>query len=419
MGLPDGGGGRITSRMRTVIKISIVALPALVFATALDARDWPQWRGPDRNGISTETAWLTQWPAEGPKTAWRAQVGLGFSSFAVAGGRAVTLGHADDKDTVFCFDTGTGRVLWKHSYPAELGDKFFDGGTTGTPVIEGGRVYTLSRWGDAFCFEAADGKIVWSKNVQQETGARVPDWGFTGAPLVQGDRIYLNVGDAGLALDRKTGAIVWKSAPKSAGYSTPFPMVSGSDALLVFGSGQSYVAVHPSDGREAWRIRWLTQYGVNAADPIVDGNRVFLSTGYGKGAGLFQLGGAEPSPVWKSKVLRTQLNAAVLFQGHLYGVDGDTTDRAALKCVELSSGTEKWAEEGFGSGGVVIAGGQLIALGGTGELMVAPATPAGFKPTARAQVIGGKTWTAPVLADGRVYCRNSRGEVVCLDLRKP
>lgn len=397
----------------------LAAVLAAVAAPSASALDWPHWRGPDRNGISAESKWLHEWPADGPKVSWRAEVGLGFSSFVVADKRAFTLGHADEQDTVYCFDAATGRVLWKHTYPAELGDKFFEGGTTGTPTVAGDQVFVLSRWGDCFCLAVADGKVVWSKNVLQETGTRPSDWGFTGAPLVQGDRVFLNVGEAGLALDRKTGAIAWSSAKKEAGYSTPVPSRDGAEDLGIFSSGEGYSAVRLRDGQRVWSVRWLTQYGVNAADPILSDGRVFLSTGYGKGAGLFKLGTPEPEPVWKSKVLATQLNPAVLLDGHLYGVDGDTTGKATLKCVELATGKESWTVPGFGSGGVIIAGGRLLALNGTGELITAPATPTGFKPTARAQVLGGKTWTAPVLANHRVYCRNSRGEVVCLDLQTP
>jgi len=280
------------------------------------------------------------------------------------------------------------------------------------------RVFWLSRWGDLFCFNVADGKVIWNKNVQTETKARVPDWGFTGAPLVLGDTLILNVGDAGLALDKKSGAIRWQSATKSAGYSTPLPLKQGSDTLAILGSSQSYVAVNANDGKEAWRIRWLTQYGVNASDPIIDGDRMLLSTGYGKGSALFQLGGAEPKELWKSKSLRTQMNGAVLYKGHLYGVDGDTTEKASLKCIEFASGTEKWKHANFGTGGLILADGKLIAISGTGELVVAPASPEGFTPAARAQVLGGKCWTAPVLADGRIYCRNSRGDIVVVDVRK-
>jgi outer membrane protein assembly factor BamB len=409
-----------TSAGRMIVpgKSFSVSLIALLCALPLVAGDWPQWRGPDRNGISTESGWVDAWTGAGPAIAWKAQVGLGFSSFVIAGGRAFTAGHADEKDTVFCFNAATGQIVWKHSYPADLGDKYYEGGTTGSPTIDGDRVYWLSRWGDTFCFNAADGKILWSKNVQQETKARVPDWGFTGAPLVLGDKLILNVGETGLALDKRTGAILWQSSTKSAGYSTPLPIKRGNDTLVVLGSGQAYVAVNAQDGKEAWRIKWLTQYGVNAADPIIDGDRLFLSTGYGKGAALFKLSGATPEEIWKSKALRTQLNGAVLYQGHLYGVDGDTTEKASLKCLDFATGAQKWQQPNFGSGGAIIADGKLIAVSGAGELMIAPASLDGFKPTARLQVFGGKCWTAPVLADGRIYCRNSRGEIAVVDVRK-
>jgi outer membrane protein assembly factor BamB len=395
----------------------VLAAFALATISHTLAADWPQWRGPDRNGISQEKDWKDQWPDEGPKIAWKAKVGLGYSSIVIADGRAFTVGHEDGKDTIFAFEVETGKEVWKHSYAAELGDKYFQGGTTGTPTIEGNRLYWLSRWGDLFSFDAATGKIVWNKNIQKETGAVLPDWGFTGAPLVYENLLVLNVGEGGVAVDKASGKLVWASATKKAGYSTPLPFKEKDRTLLVIGSAQAYVAVEPKSGAEAWRIRWVTEYGVNAADPIITENHIFLSTGYGKGAALFTRSNLE-SPVWKSKVLRTQLNPGILLDGFVYGVDGDTSEKARLKCIDFNTGQEKWSEATFGSGGIIVANGKIIALSAQGELMVAPATSSGFKPTARAQVLGGTSWTAPVLANGRVYCRNSRGDLACVDLRK-
>ena len=147
--------------------------------------------------------------------------------------------------------------------------------------------------------------------------------------------LILNVGDACTAVEKETGKIVWQSAKKNAGYSTPLPFKEDDKTLVVLGSAQNYVAVDPETGKEAWRTRWVTQYGVNAADPILVQDKMFLSTGYGKGAGLFDLGDGEPAEIWKSKVLRTQLNPGVYYKGHVYGIDGDNTDKARLKSIEF------------------------------------------------------------------------------------
>jgi len=401
------------------MKRLLIVLLIAVGAARAAADDWPQWRGPQRNGISAETGWRDQWPEAGPPLLWKADVGIGFSSLAVAQGRVYTLGNADDTDTVFCFDADTGRRIWSHAYPSDLGDKFYEGGPTSTPTVDGDRVFTISKWGDLFCFEAATGKIVWSKNVQKETGLPVPAWGFGGSPLVQEDLLLLNVGEAGVALDKKTGKPVWKSAAQEPGYSTPLPFRRGDDGFLLFSSGKAYVAVNPKTGREAWRMKWITNYGVNAADPIVDGDRVFISSGYGKGSTLLRLGAAEPEVLWQNKAIRTQMNPCVLLGGHLYGIDGDAASKTALKCIEFATGTEKWAQPIAGSGAVAAADGKLLVLCGNGELKVAPASPDGFTPTAKARVLEGKCWTVPVLANGRIYCRNAEGRVVCVDVRKP
>jgi outer membrane protein assembly factor BamB len=381
------------------------------------AADWPQWRGPQHNGISQETGWQAQWSGNGPRQLWTAEVGLGFSSFVIADGRVFTTGHADGKDTVFCLDAVTGKVKWKHSYPADLGDKYYEGGTSATPTVAGDRVYHLSRWGDAFCFDAASGKIVCQTNVQKDTGANIPDWGYAGAPLVHEGLLILNVGKSGCALDRATGKLVWKSDDDNSGYSTPLLRKRADGVEVILGSGRSYLAVNPKNGQLLWEHRWNTSYGVNASDPIVSGDHVLITSGYNKGAALLKIDGDTPVQVWQNRSFRNQFTSSILIGGHVYGIDNDESKSASLKCIEYLTGTEKWADAGVGFGSLMAADGKLLVLTSKGELICAKPSPAKFDVISRAKVIEGKCWAQPVLANGCIYIRNSEGRVVCLDVR--
>jgi outer membrane protein assembly factor BamB len=394
----------------------IPLLVIAIFATPLYAEDWPNWRGPSHNGISAEKGWKTDWPADGPPVLWKADVGIGFASFSVAGGRVYTTGHDKEQDTLFCFDAATGKEIWKHSYPAELGDKYYEGGTSATPTVSGNKVFHLSRWGDAMCLDAASGKVVWSKNVATETEAEIPDWGFAGSPLVLGDLVFLTVGKHGMAVAKSSGDVKWKSGTEPAGYATPLPFL-GKPGQLLFSGAKAYFCVEESTGKPVWDYPWRTQYGVNAADPIVSDGQIFISSGYNKGCTLIKVEGNKPSKVWESKVMRTQFNSCVLVDGHLYGPDGNDGDKGPLKCLEWKTGKVKWERKGFGVGGVTVADGKLIALSARGELMVAPVSSEKFEPSSEAQVLGGRCWTTPVLANGRIYCRNAAGDVVCLDVK--
>lgn len=398
------------------MKAATLLIATLLSPAALPAADWPIWRGPAYDGISTETGWTL--PAD-PQPLWEAQVGLGFSSFTISQGRLLTTGHAGGQDTVFCLDTATGKELWKHSYPADLGDKYYEGGTSATPVFDGDKAYHLSRWGDLLCFDAATGKVLWEKNVQKETGADLPDWGFAGAPLVQGALLILNVGQAGLAVEKATGKIVWKSETGPAGYSTPYPITWDGKKLAVIGSAAAWVAVEVGTGKQLWSHRWNTRYGVNAADPILSGEHLFISSGYNKGCALLKLTAAAPEKVWENKNLKNQFNSSILLDGHLYGIDGDQNSRCALKCVRLSDGAELWDAKETGFGSLTAADGKLIILTAKGELIIAKATPAEFDVITRAQILNGKCWSVPVLANHHLYARNSEGRVICLPLGKP
>ena len=388
------------------------SLLLLAFVTSSFAADWPIWRGPNHDGISAEKLAGTV-----VKKLWNAQIGIGFASFTVAEGRVYTTGHADGKDTVFCLDAASGKQVWKHDYAADLGDKYYEGGTSATPTIEGGKAYHLSRWGDLFCFDAASGKIVWQKNIQKETEADIPDWGYAGSPLVSGKLLILNVGKAGTAVEKTTGKLVWKSDTANAGYSTPYPISVNGKAQVVLGSGRAYKGVDPANGTVFWEHTWSTSYGVNAADPILSGTQLFISSGYNKGCALLDLASATPTEVWRSRVMKNQFNSSVLIEGHLYGSDGDEGKTSSLKCIDFATGTEKWSEASTGFCSLMAADGKLIVLTANGELIIAKASSAKFEPISRTQVLKGRCWSAPVLANGRIYVRNAAGEMACLSIQ--
>jgi outer membrane protein assembly factor BamB len=402
---------------RALRSVVLVAAGCVLGVAATYGSDWPHWRGPDYNGISSEKGWIDHWPAAGPVVQWKAKVGTGFSSFSVADGRVYTMGNANNADTVYCLNAESGEEVWKYSYPSDLGDKFFEGGPTATPTVDGNRVYTIGRWGDLFCFDAAKGTINWSTNLAKPANLKVPTWGLSGSTLVLDGALFLNLGESGLALDKTDGHVLWSSPNRDPGYSTPLPWKTAAGTALLFGGASAYRAVDAKTGTVAWKLQWLTSYGINASDPVIAGDHIFISTGYGKGAVLIKPGAAEPEVVWKSKVMRNQFNSSILLNGFLYGVDGDVGQNAALKCVELATGTEKWSEASIGSGALTAADGKLIVLSEKGELMVALASPDGFKPMARAQILQGKCWTTPVLANRRLYCRDAEGDAVALDLR--
>jgi outer membrane protein assembly factor BamB len=404
--------------MTRTLPILPASLGFLLCVAIASADDWPCYRGPNHNGISAEKGWRDTWPESGPPVLWKANVGTGFSSLAVSKGRVLTVGNKDDRDTVYCFDAEKGTKLWTHSYEADLGAKFFDGGPGATPTVDGDAVYTLSRWGDLFCLDLATGKVRWKKNLEKDEGMPLPSWGFAGSPVVHGKLLLLNVGQGGMALDKATGKVRWKSEAREPGYSTPVPFRRDGKWYAAFSSGRSYLAAGLDTGKVLWEHTWITRFGVNAADPLLRGEEVLISSGYGKGAALLNTADGKAKEVWRNKDLRNQFNSSVRIEGHVYGIDGDTTARASLVCLEWKTGKVLWRRKNVGSGGLMAADGKLIVLSDRGELMVGPASPKGFTPTARAQVLEGTCWITPVLANGRIYCRNSDGDVVCLDVRR-
>jgi outer membrane protein assembly factor BamB len=395
------------------MKLSLMMAIALLAAPA-PAADWPQWRGPSRTGISSEQVSAT-WPAEGPKVLWRASVGTGFSSISVSQGRTYTLGNTNNQDTLWCLDAATGKTLWQHTYPAQLGPQWYEGGPGSTPTVESNHVFTLSKWGDVFCLDPAKGTVLWQRDLRAD-GIKPPRWGFAGSPLVWGDLVILNAGTAGIALDRATGRIVWSNGTNAAGYASPTRFGSGGKESVLIFAAKHLIALEPMTGRELWRQLWETDWDTNNPDPLVRGDSVFLSS-FSRGCGLFSVTNGTPAITYTNLVLRNHLSPGILLGDYLYAFNGEAKQDTDLRCLHLPTGELKWTTKDPAFGSLILAGDKLVVLSEKGELLVAQASPEEFKPLARAKVLSGVCWTPPALADGRLYVRNARGELQCLDVK--
>jgi outer membrane protein assembly factor BamB len=396
--------------------------------------DWPQWRGPRRDGISTATGLLVDWPAGGPPVAWRIAGGSGYSALAVAGGRAFTMWREGDKEVVVCLDAATGKEKWRFPYPCDYGNDQ-GSGPRSTPTVDGKLLYTVGAKGMFHCLETETGEVRWKHDLVSEFKARVPHWGVSFSPLVDGDLVFTMPGGPDgyslIAFNKSDGKVQWKGLADPPGYSSPIAIDSeaGGGHQIVCFTGHSLVSVAPGDGKVLWRFPWPTSNDVNAATPIffrartgepgasaTGGNPVsdylFISSNYGKGCALLKVG--QPlGLVYQSNQMKNHFSSSVLYHGHLYGFDD-----AMLVCLDVHTGKPLWKQRGFGKGSLLAADGHLIILGEHGTLAVAEATPEAYHERSRFEAFPGrKTWTVPILADGRLYLRDEQ-EVLCLDLKK-
>ena len=387
----------------------------LLAASSVSAAEWHRWRGPDANGISTEK--VEPWAAAGPKVLWKAEVGLGFSSIAVANGRAYTMGYHTGADVVTCLDVSNGKVIWEHFSPGLKMENVYEGGPNATPTVDGDTVFTFRRRGNAYALDAKTGKLIWEVDLARQLKTKMPEWGFSSSPFIEGDILILNLGSAGVGLNKKTGAVVWKSGPDASGYATPVPFdFQGKHFVALFAS-QGLVALDPKTGTVAWRHPWRTQDDINAADPVIIGDTLLLSSGDNRGGSALQLTDGAPKVRWENKNLRAQFTPPLVLGGFIFGLDGNAGERATLRCIELATGEVKWTGPPVGTGGIIAANNRLLVLSDKGELILCDATPAAYKPLARAQILDGKCWTNPALNAGRLYARNARGTLVCLQLQ--
>ena len=400
----------------------LLGLPSLRAADDKPVKpgDWPQWRGPRRDGVSAETGVLTDWPKGGPKVLWNAKASAGYSSFAVADGKAFTLLQDGDDEALVCWDAESGKELWRSKYSGKFTNNFGDG-PRATPTVEGDFVWTVGGEGELACWKTKDGAPVWRKNLLKEFQADNLTWGVSFSPLVEGDLLITNPGGKGnsvVAFNKKTGDKVWGVLDDVAGYSSPVVTnAAGVRQVIVF-TGKRLVGLAPKDGKLLWEYPWETEYEANVATPVVVDDYVFISSGYGKGCALLKIDkegdGLKAKRVYENADMCNHFATCVLYKEHLYGFN----DPGILTCLELRTGKVAWSQRGFAKGSLTVADGLLIVLGEHGKLAVAEATPRGYRQKAGCQPLHGKCWSVPVLANGRLYIRDEE-QILCLDVRKP
>jgi outer membrane protein assembly factor BamB len=402
------------------LTVITVAAEKEVKPEAWETASWSQWRGPDRTGVSAEKNLAAGWGESGPAELWRKPLGQGFSGIVVDAGRLYTQFASGTDAFVACLSARDGSEIWR----VRTGSNFknsYGNGPRATPTLDGGVVYAMSSSGDLFAVRASDGEVVWKLDLRERYGAKPPRWGLSGSPLVEGDLLIVNPGGADgrsiLALDKKTGELRWSVRDDKAGYAAPVAMtLAGVRQVLVF-VGDKVVSLDPADGRTLWELGWKTDWGVNASTPILlKGDRVFLSTGYDRGAVMLKVSKSDQNVVaeelWRNREMRNKFSSSVLYEGMLYGFD-----EATLKCVDPEDGTTHWGERGLGHGSLFAVDGKLIVLSDKGKLVMATATSEKYEELAAAEVFETKTWTVPTLAGGRLYLRDEK-EIVAFDVSK-
>ena len=372
--------------------------------------DWPQWRGPRRDGVSKETGLLKDWPANGPRLAWRiGGIGEGYSSFAVADRRLYTLGARQNTEYVFAFAAATGEKIWEVANGRRFNNDRGDG-PRGTPTIDGDRVYVFGSSGDLTVLDAATGKVFWTQNLLQKYGGSNINWGLSESPLVLSDRIIVTPGGRGasiVALRKKDGSLIWKSQSDEPGYSSALLHPVGTIQQAVVFTAERALGIDVNDGRVLWSYNRVANRTANIATPIARGNHVFLSSDYGTGAGLLALtpdgNGIKAREVYFTNEMRNHHASSVLVGDYLYGFSS-----TILTAMHFETGKVAWRDRSVGKGSLVFADDRLYLFSENGVVGLAEANPQKYVEHGRFQLRTGNlpTWSHPVVSGGKLFIRD-------------
>jgi len=404
--------------IKILITLAILVTSLSIEAFAQTGGNWPQWRGANRDGISKETGLLKQWPADGPPLAWKTSgAGGGYSSFAISKGRLYTMGLRGDKEYVIAFDVATGKQVWATPHGGAFRNDRGDG-PRGTPTIDGDNIYSLGGDGDLSSIEARTGRLNWTMNVLKKFGGSNIVWGISESPLVIGEKLLVNAGGPGasiVALNKKDGSLIWKSQSDRAGYSSAIPVQVGNTTQVVFFTHTRGLGLDLKDGKLLWEYPRAANNVANAATPVVRGNRVFISSDYGNGGGLVEIGAdGKAQEVYFTKDMRNHHSSSILIGDHLYGFSG-----GILTSMRFDTGEVAWKDRSVGKGSIVFADGNLYALSENGVVGLVEVSPAGYKEKGRFRIPQDSlpTWAHPVVAGGKLFLRD-QDTIYAYDVRE-
>ena len=405
------------------VRLSFFLLFYVFASVSLSASDWPQFRGVNGDGISTEKGINKDWKAKPPKELWRVALNdKGYAGAAVAAGKVFFLDPDGKDDNIRAVDATTGKDVWTFKYPAAYssmvggGDPDWGFGRS-SPTYDNGHIYALNAVGVLLCLDAEKGTKVWMRDIDADFKGKPGEWHYTAPPIVDGNKLIVCPGGDNasvVALDKVTGKDIWKGGGSDkAGYAVPITATLDGKKQYVVVTAFNLIGVDAENGELLWSFPWKTSYDVNAAAPVVSGNTVFISSGYGHGCALVEISGKNAKKLWENKEIQAHFNAPIIADGYVYGIG----DPGKLVCLDLKTGVAAWKQPGFEKGGVVAIDGTLIAVDGAkGNVAMVSLDHTAYKELGRIQPLNGRHWSPPLIADGKLYVRN-RETMVCLDLK--